>query len=131
MSKPIKPIFENINYTKRSYKKDIRDDKHSLSYFDKTYCFIVFRDGTEKRGFIFKVLPASLQIGIVEDVTTLEVVSNERVEKLDIAYVYQDVEATRHHVYQKHLLGYKRRLRQQNKKKQRKQSDVKTNPKQS
>lgn len=131
MAKPIKPIFKNINYTKRSYRKDIKADKHSWSYFEKTYCFIKLKDGTKKRGFIFKVLPASIQLGIIEDVKTLEVVSNERVEKLDIAYVYQDVEATKHRIYQQHLLAYRRRLKQQNRKKQRKQSDAKTNTRKS
>lgn len=131
MAKPIKPIFKNINYTKRSYRKDIKADKHSWRYFEKTYCFIKLKDGTKKRGFIFKVLPASIQLGIIEDVTTLEVVSQERLEKLNIVYVYQDVEATKHRIYQQHMLAYRRRLKQQNRKKQRKQSDAKTNTRQS
>lgn len=107
--KPFEPNYDKIKYNKRNvYKKSLSNTNSIWEYFEQTHCFIYIKNGDVKRGFLHKIFPASIHIGIID--ADLQVLENIEIEKVDIVSVQHDVESIKQKIYKGQLRGYNKRV---------------------
>lgn len=115
-SKPFKPDYDKIKYDKRNiYKKSLSSTNSIWEYFERSYCLIYLKNGDVKRGYLHKIFPASVHIGIIDE--NLQVLENIEIEKEDIVSVQHDVELTKQKIYLGQLRGYNKRVQAMKKRK--------------
>lgn len=115
-TKPFKPNYDKIKYDKRNiYKKSLSSTNSIWEYFEKSFCMIYLKNGEVKRGYLHKIFPASVHIGIIDE--ELQVLENIEIEKQYIVSVQHDVEATKLKIYLGRLRGYNKRVQAMKKRK--------------
>ncbi|EAC3257009.1 hypothetical protein [Staphylococcus pasteuri] len=115
-SKPFKPDYDKIKYDKRNiYKKSLSSTNSIWEYFERSYCLIYLKNGDVKRGYLHKIFPASVHIGIIDE--NLQVLENIEIEKVDIAYAKHDVESIKQKIYKGQISAYNKRVQAMKKRK--------------
>lgn len=108
-TKPFKPNYDKIKYDKINiYKKSLSSTNSIWEYFEQSHCLIYLKNGDVKRGYLHKIFPASVHIGIIDE--NLQVLENLEIEKVDIISVQHDVEAIKQKIYKGQMRGYNKRV---------------------